>query len=430
MNMELLIYLPLSLACAAAFTTLFYAYTLTERAGLERLPEKYPKSAGNLEFWSNRWNIMRIALLICAMTTQIHAVISAITIWGNPNTMGYLLKIPAFIGIALLFTIIINLIPAIVSEKYADKISIIFLKPAALLTFLLYPLAWPLATVESIFEKLFRQTTSSNHSPSNEDAIKSIVNDEEDISLDESERKMIRSVLEFSETLVREIMTPRTNMTAIEDTNTIEEAIPVIRESWHSRIPVFRETLDNIIGAVHVKDILIRMYQDGKTQKVAELTSTLIFVPGSMPINELFERFLKQQAHMAIVLDEYGGTDGLVTLEDVLEELVGDIRDEYDNEESSLHPLHDGSVVVDADVSVSELNEELDLALPEDSSYETIGGLILEQTGKIPVRNEKIVVNNIVLSILESDQRRILKVLIEPMPPDNATNSSENDSSS
>ncbi|NLB56213.1 MAG: HlyC/CorC family transporter [Lentisphaerae bacterium] len=411
MNIDILYFLLYAL-CVALFMLFFHAFNLTGRAGVERLLEKYTRLAGYVKFWIPRWSLLKHTALIFAIVVQVYAVVFVVQKWSAEGS-AYLL-----ILLALVFVIALGgyIIPESLSKKYADGISILVLPPMSVLTFLLYPILQPITWLIKKMEKILETSFRNEHGPTPGDAIKSIVNDESDPALDESEREMIRSLLEFSETLVREIMTPRPQVTAVEDTFTLAETVPLVEESMCSRLPVFHETMDNVLGVVHVKDILIQIHLGKGNRKINELATPLLFVPGSMPIKRLFECFLHQQIHMAIVLDEYGGTDGIVTLENVLEELVGEIRDEHDRDKRELMPMQDGSVVISASMSVSDVNEQLSLNFPEDNAYETMNGLILEQIGRIPRKKEKLVINGTVLTILEADQRQVLKLQIDRLP--------------
>ncbi len=228
--------------------------------------------------------------------------------------------------------------------------------------------------------------------------------------------EMLENVVEFSETDVGEIMTPRTDIEGIELTNDLAEIRRCVIESGHSRIPVFEENLDHISGILYVKD-LVRFL--GEEANGFDLTSVLrqpIVVPETKPVQDLLADFQRSEVHMAIVIDEYGGTAGLVTIEDVLEEIVGEIRDEHDDaepEEPMLLRLENGRIEVDGRYNLDDLNDELDLSLPEDEEYDTIAGFVLDHLGHVPREGETIEVDGLRLTALAASSTQIERLAID-----------------
>ncbi|NLM96624.1 MAG: HlyC/CorC family transporter, partial [Halanaerobiaceae bacterium] len=219
-----------------------------------------------------------------------------------------------------------------------------------------------------------------------EEEIRRFVNvSEEEGVIKSSEQKMINSIFEFDDTTVKEVMIPRIDMKCIEENADFTELIKLAIESGHSRIPVFKETIDRITGIVYVKDLLELLLEKNSAEaKIKDYIRPAYFIPESKKINHLLAEMKKKKVHIAIILDEYGGTAGLVTIEDLLEEIVGDIQDEYDLEPKQIEYINDHEILLDARISIDELNEILPEPVLEEENYETISGFILYQLGYLP----------------------------------------------
>ncbi len=233
----------------------------------------------------------------------------------------------------------------------------------------------------------------------------------EDSVIDEDERDLIESVIEFGATVVREVMVPRTDMTTIEAESTVAEALQISSAEGYSRVPVVGESVDDVTGLLYVKD-LIRAELDGRAgDRVELLLRPAHFVPETKKVAELLKEMQQQSFHMAVAVDEYGGVAGLVTLEDLIEELVGEIVDEYDIEEPLVQRQRDGSLQVDARILIDELNGLAGLALPE-GDWDTVGGLVFDIFGRIPHEAETCEVDGYTLRVERVQGRRITKVKI------------------
>jgi CBS domain containing-hemolysin-like protein len=230
--------------------------------------------------------------------------------------------------------------------------------------------------------------------------------------ISDQERELIESIIEFKDTLVREIMVPRTEIIAVEPTTPLEEIFRLVVDSGHSRFPVFEGTIDNVVGLLLAKDLLT-FWQSPKAQLEGVLRPAY-FIPESKRISDLLRDLVERKAQMAIVIDEYGGTAGLITLEDILEEIVGEIYDEYDHLEPRLLPQEDGSVVVDARLDVEELMEHFDRPRPE-GKFESVGGLLIHLLGRVPQINDSVVINELELTVKAADARRAKEVLVRPV---------------
>jgi len=230
---------------------------------------------------------------------------------------------------------------------------------------------------------------------------------------------MMRRILTLDQTTADEVMVPRTDIKAIEVNTPVQEAIEFVVRDGHSRYPVYRETLDQVIGILHAKDLLAYAKAGNTRVSLASLLRPVIFVPTTKPVSALLREFQQERAHMAIVVDEYGGVAGLVTLEDVLEEIVGEIEDEYDRrrQRTLIRRLSPSEALVDGDAEVKRVNRTLGLSLPEEEAV-TIAGLILETLGDIPEPGTKLRFGTVELTVEEATEREIqlVRVTIQPEP--------------
>jgi CBS domain containing-hemolysin-like protein len=228
--------------------------------------------------------------------------------------------------------------------------------------------------------------------------------------LEEDQQEMIRGVVELSDTTVKEVMVPRTDTVFLSDTASKEEILNQISESEHSRFPVYHETVDNVIGILHVKDVLKALINN-KPFEINEFVRKPFFVPVSKRIDELLRELKRKKVHIAVVVDEYGGVSGIVCMEDIIEEIIGDIQDEFDHETEDLIKLDDGSWLCDARVNLETLAEETNLNLPVDD-FDTLGGFVFDLFGKIPVKNEKITYKDFDFIIHDMDGHKINTIKI------------------
>jgi CBS domain containing-hemolysin-like protein len=232
------------------------------------------------------------------------------------------------------------------------------------------------------------------------------------------ERKLLQSIVDFGDTLVREVMTPRPDIVAIEETTTIGGLRTLFREQEYSRFPVYKESLDNIAGFVFIKDlVLLGATDDGRP--ITSLIRPAVVVPETKRVPELLKQFQRQQTQCAIVVDEYGGTAGLATIEDLLEEIVGEIRDEYDVESEPIIDEGHGRFVFSGKVDIDEVAQRLDVHI-ERAGFETVGGYLLSHLGRVPVVGERFDIDDLTVEVLDAERRRVNKVRItrreEPEP--------------
>jgi magnesium and cobalt transporter len=220
---------------------------------------------------------------------------------------------------------------------------------------------------------------------------------------------MIQSILEFRDTLVREVMIPRTEMVAVPSDAPMEEIIDLITRYGHTRMPVYSESIDNIVGILNVKDLLKFWSKPVSEKDILSILRKPYYIPETKNTHLLLHELKQRKYHMAVVIDEYGGTSGLVTLEDLVEEIVGEIHDEHDEGEGNIDELPDGDILADGRTEIEKIEDHFGVTFPE-GEYETLGGMILHAIGKIPVNGEKIEIEPFEMIIESADERSIIKV--------------------
>ena len=282
-------------------------------------------------------------------------------------------------------------------------------------TLFLIPYNYVILKTKSKFKNLYQEEESIV--ASKEDQILSLVEQDNlnisNISLEEEEKRMIKGIFTLDDVVVREVMTPRIDIKGVSLESSFEEAIEALNKNRFSRLPVYNQTIDEIVGIIHVKDFLSAKE---KKKTVKNLMYSAIYVPETKKLDELLNTFKKEKNHFAVVVDEYGGTSGIITIEDILEEIVGEIQDEFDEEEEK-HLFFDenNSIILDARTSIIDINKYLELKIPESDSYETLGGYIFSIVGEIPRKGDKLRENALLFEILDADSRKINVINIQKL---------------
>ncbi|GAB4299420.1 MAG: hemolysin family protein [Desulfuromonadia bacterium] len=251
--------------------------------------------------------------------------------------------------------------------------------------------------------------------PVTEEDIQEIIDAGEESGLiNPEENEMIRSIFSLRDRVVREIMVPRTDMACVEISASVRELLDAIIQCGHSRIPVYDGTVDNIVGIVYAKDLLRFWGEDERMIRIDRIMRSPYFVPESKNLEELLQEFRKMRVHLAVVIDEYGGTSGIVTIEDLLEEIVGDIQDEYDQEEELLVEDRDGSCTVDGRLPVEELEQKFGVSFQREK-FDTVAGLIYHLLGRIPSVGDRLEAEGLSFTIMDADARKVRSVRVVPL---------------
>jgi CBS domain containing-hemolysin-like protein len=283
-------------------------------------------------------------------------------------------------------------------------------KPGYVAVRLLYPVSWAFTCIASLVLKIAGVETKGPAAMSQEELENVVEAAEEAGSLDADESQMIQGIFRFGDTCVSDVMVPRPDILSVPASMQVRAAVELVLKGHFSRIPVYSGSPENIAGFVHVKDLL-RAYLQGPDAEVGSLLRPILFVPETKKVDELFDQMRLQRIHVAIALDEYGSTAGLVTMEDILEEIVGDILDEYDPAEESISSQPDGSFIIDGRVGLDEIKEELGLDLGGDE-IDTIGGLVFHRVGRVPRVGDAVVDGAVVMRVEEMKGRRVAKVRV------------------
>lgn len=233
----------------------------------------------------------------------------------------------------------------------------------------------------------------------------------ESISSSEETQDMINGIVELSETSIKDVYVPRIDVVFISDDTTLPETIKIMEESGHSRFPVYKDTLDDIIGILYVKDLLIYLHKlkDNEKFRISDVIRKAYFVPESKKLDSLLKEFKRLHVHIAIAVDEYGGVSGIVSMEDIIEEIVGDIQDEFDNETEDIVKIADNAWLCDARADIDDINEVIGMEIDTDD-VETIGGYVFNLIGEIPVKFEKVETDTLIIIITEVDGHKIKRV--------------------
>ncbi|MGC8874214.1 MAG: hemolysin family protein [Chloroflexia bacterium] len=333
---------------------------------------------------------------------------AAAGLWG-------LLLVLSLLGLA--FVLLGQMIPRTLAERFPWSIARTAVWPLQGAAWLLYPFVRSFAWVHDALASRGRGGRSCTLPDVTEEEIRTLVDaGEQGGAIEAEERQMIDSILELDKTLVREVMVPRTDITALEVNTPLPQALEIILRSGHSRVPVYEGTMDHIVGLLYAKDLLRPLQQGRVDLPLRELLRPAYFVPETKYVDDLLNELRQQRTHMAIVVDEYGGTAGLVTIEDLLEEIVGEIQDEYDAEEPLVQDLGNGEFLCDARLSADDAAEAMGLELPE-GDFDTLGGFVYAQLGSIPRVGDKVVVGQHAISVDSVHGLRLGKLRIRRIAP-------------
>ncbi|MGL4980360.1 MAG: hemolysin family protein [Fusobacteriaceae bacterium] len=382
---------------------------------LEEIEWKYPKETTLLKSWLKYPNEILTGMLLGNNIVNILAssIATALTlnIMGN-NSTSILVSTIVMTVVILIFG---EITPKIIAKNNSILISRIVIVPMHLLSVITKPIVFILMGISKIIGRLFGIEIKDEALMITEKDIISFVNvGEAEGIIEEGEKEMIHSIFEFGETSAKEVMTPRTSMYSIEATKTIEEVWDELLETGFSRIPVYEETIDDVIGILYVKDILKSVKKGETERRIKEFVRIPYFVPETKSIIEILKEFQIKKVHIAMALDEYGGVVGLVTIEDLIEEIVGEIRDEFDQEEEeTIIKISETEYIIDAMIDIETLNKELSLELPISEDYESLGGLITTELSKVCAIGDSVVLGDVKLEVKELDKMRISRVLLE-----------------
>lgn len=331
----------------------------------------------------------------------------------------------ALLGFIVLGFVIGDFLPRIFATKMPETAVHLCAPPASLYMFFAFPLVLIFLKIsQSLSHTIYFDHFQEPTSQAKQEIIEIIQNAELSSGITFHDKRLIESVLSFRDRIVREVMVPRVNAFSLPAEISIKDAAQKIYEEGYSRIPVYKGSVDNIVGILMYKDVLkkyMEFTESGGDTKILDtpiesICKPMLYTPETKKISNLLQEFRKQQVHFAVVVDEYGGTEGLVTIEDILEAIVGDIADEYDEEEEQLiKDVGDHSWIVDAKLNIIDAEEQLGIKIPQEGDYDTIGGYIYHCAGAIPTKGFTIHHDTFEMEILSSNERSVEKVRIKPV---------------
>ncbi len=382
---------------------------------IAHIRNNHPK-AKYLKVWMKEPNKLLATLSVCVNAVAIAtSTVAAFLSLEIARFTGMEESLVATVMAAIITVILIifgEISPKIFAIHNTEKLGLTFIAPVVYLYIVMKPVTELFVKISNFTIKLFGGTPTEGIPVVSAKDISTVI----DVSMEEGligeqEKSMMSSILELKELQVKQVMVPRTSMVGIDINWDIDKIIDMIIEDGYSRMPVYKENYDNIIGIIYTKDMLSMIKNRGLII-FHDLIRVPYFVPETKNVRELLKEFKKGNIHMAIVVDEFGGTSGIVTLEDILEEIVGEIKDEYDIDESSCRKISDNIYEVDGILEVDKLNETLKIDIPREEDVNTIGGFILALSGRVPKKGEIISFGNIDFEILKSDARKIEKIKI------------------
>lgn len=416
-----------TLLCLLSLTILFLlsgglqaaqgALSGLHKARLEELQEKEDPRASKIAALYHQMTTYYAVAETGIQITRVLIIISAWTLgwsiappwqlqWANWILAAIFALLIAFVHFVLTDVLMRNL-----GRKNPEYLAARLYSFLAMLRYLLLPIALPAIIIAQVLSKRFHiGPVFSPHTLTEEELREIVEASDESTGLMEDEKEMISSIMEFTDTVAREVMTPRTDIVAAEASATPQDVAKLIEQSGHTRIPIYQDNIDHIIGIVHAKDLL-KALVDGATHDIRSILRPALFIPENKDLHSLLHAFRSGKTQMAIVQDEYGGTSGLVTVEDVVEEIVGEIVDEYDTEVPSIQPLGDNTWLAHGRMHLEDVNDEIGSHF-ESEQFDTIGGYVFGLFGRQPTVNESVESNGWILTVTETDGRRIQRVHI------------------
>lgn len=322
------------------------------------------------------------------------------------------------VSIIVIFSLTIDYCMRILSEIWPRTLLLFASPTTSLILFLLFPLIKPLdRLIKYLSSKLKIEELFPKHFLLKDKIMEMVQDSGLSELIDVNNQKILTSLIAFKEREAREIMVPRVNIFALEATDSVKKASKLFLTENYSRIPVYKGNLDNIIGILMYKDLLRVLLQNETETPIGKFVKPVLYAPENKSIAQLFQEFKNKQIHLAIIVNEYGGTEGIVTIEDILEQLVGEIEDEYDIGEKQFCKLPNGNFIVDAKMNIVDAENQIGIKIPYSSEYETIGGFVFHKAGTIPFKGWTIHLDDFDLEVISSNDRAIEKIRIKPKPP-------------
>ena len=399
---------------SAFFSSSEIAYASANNLRLKRAAEEKGTTAAKLAYkiYNNYENALATILIgnnLVNIASESVATVIVIGWLGSSNAW------IATIGMTILVLICGEIVPKIVAKTMPEAVSTIYAIPLYVLMIITKPIVILVDAIVKLVSHLWKK--GIDNSPISEEELETILDTVEDEGvLDEEKCDLLQSAFDFDEVQAYEIITPRVDMIAIDAESTREEMLEILLDSVYTRIPVYKDTIDNIIGILHINLVIRALTEDPDADILATMMEP-VFVHKTMALDEVFELMRKKRSHIVVVTDEYGGVMGILTMEDAMEQLVGDIWDENDEIEPEVVELSDGTLEVDGDMRIEDFFDEVefdDRDLDDDNA--TVGGFVVEQLGHYAETGDQVDYENLSFTVLETDNRRIERLKVEVLP--------------
>ncbi len=415
-NTEIIL-IVLSLIVSAFFSSSETALTSLSKIKVAQIVKSGSKNAKYFNLWMKHPNKMLNTILIGNNVANIFASVLAGSLANKLSGSSQIAITTAVMTILILF--FGEITPKTFAKHNAEAISAFFIRPLVLLYYLFYPFTYVINVFVKVVIKIMGGKIDKEQPLITEDEIEFMINvGEEEGILEDETKEMMHNIMDIKDISVKEIMVPRTEMVAVSIDSTIDDVLKVIEEYEFSRIPVYENDLDHIAGILYVKDLIMYAKEGLKNLNIdlKNMIKEPFFVPETKNIYDLFKEFQSKRVHLAIVIDEYGGVAGIATMEDILEEIVGEIRDEYDSaEEDEFVEVNENTFLVDAGMDLDDFCEKLGIEKTEDmEDYETVGGLIYDLADKIPSEGEELDFGDkFRIKVLKTEGNKIVKVEVK-----------------
>ncbi|MEZ6242617.1 MAG: hemolysin family protein [Phycisphaerales bacterium] len=418
-----------ALILGAVFASVNHSLRYMSRSRLETLADRTGRSrvkarvAAILDDVEGHEAVVALPRVVCHLVSVVTAVlwIAALTGVKDPT---WVERVAGLAFASVMVWLLGVVIPYSIAEHSGERTVILASFPVRVWYILLTPVRGIVRFIDEVVRRLAGSEALDEHEEIEAELLSVVEEGERGGRLDETEREMIEAVVEFRSTTAEQVMTPRTEVDALEYTDDRDAVMRFIDEHGHSRVPVYEESLDKIVGVLYAKDLLrwiVNHERNGKVFTLREILRPVTFVPETKTVRELLTELLAAKVHIAMVADEYGGTAGLVTIEDIVEEVFGEIQDEYEDEED-VHEIEVDaearSAELDARFHIDDANDELEeigLELPESDEYDTVGGFVVVTLGRIPETGETLTHAGMCLTILEAEPTRVVRVRVEPV---------------
>lgn len=402
-----------SLILSAFFSGSETALTALSYVKVDQIMEAHPQWGRVLLPWKHHHGRILTTILIGNNLVNVTASALATEISAYYFASN---SVPIAIGV-MTFLLLVSgeITPKTLAKAYSEQLALPLMSLILVFYYLLFPAVWIISVLISAMIHLLGGRLNTREVVTEKDLEFMVNLGGREGTLDRDKQSLLNSIFEFGATVTREIMIPRTDLTALSVDTPYEKVIDITQASGFSRIPIYEDNIDRIIGIFHTKDLINIDRASAEPGFLATNLRPAVFVPESKKISEVLRMFQQDRTHMAIVVDEFGGTAGIVTMEDIIEELLGDIHDEFDVKEDRIVRLQGGALMADARVAIDDLESELRIRFPEERDYESLGGFLMEVAGEVPAAGWQHVFEGYAFQVSEADANRLIRVRIDPI---------------